>query len=290
MIYLFLVSLLWAFSFGLIKNYLTGIDAGIVAVIRLLISFLFFIPFIRYNSSVRPVILKLAAIGAVQYGVMYVAYIYSFQFLESYEVALFTIFTPVYITLINDRLNRKFNKLFFASSMLAIIGTGIIVFKSISDSNLLTGFLLVQISNFCFAYGQIFYVKLMEKNKALKEVNLFGYVYFGALIIPAVFVLFTSELSLLKFSIEQIIVLIYLGGIASGIGFFLWNYGARRTNVGALAIFNNLKIPLAITVSFAFFNETADIFNLSIGGIIVLLSLLLNQYFLNKKLSAGKVK
>ena len=41
-------------------------------------------------------------IGVVQFGLMYITYIYSYQFLESFEIAIFTIFTPIYVTLIND--------------------------------------------------------------------------------------------------------------------------------------------------------------------------------------------
>ena len=43
-------------------------------------------------------------------------------------------------------------------------------------------------------------------------------------------------------------VLVYLGIVASGIGFFLWNAGARRSAPGVLAVGNNLKIPLAAAV------------------------------------------
>jgi len=50
-----------------------------------------------------------------------------------------------------------------------------------------------------------------------------------------------------------------------------------------LAIFNNLKIPLAITVSLIFFDEKANFINLLIGGIIVLLSLIINQLYLHQK-------
>ncbi|MDX9865812.1 MAG: hypothetical protein RBT34_13495, partial [Anaerolineaceae bacterium] len=44
MIYLLVVSLVWAFSFGLIKGNLVGLDAVFVAGMRLLISLLVFLP------------------------------------------------------------------------------------------------------------------------------------------------------------------------------------------------------------------------------------------------------
>jgi drug/metabolite transporter (DMT)-like permease len=58
----------------------------------------------------------------------------------------------------------------------------------------------------------------------------------------------------------------YLGLIASGICFFLWNSGARQVGGAALAVLNNVKIPLAITVSLLVFREQADIHRLLAGG------------------------
>ena len=44
MTFLILVSLLWAFSFGLIKTHLGGLDASLVTLIRLTLSLLLFLP------------------------------------------------------------------------------------------------------------------------------------------------------------------------------------------------------------------------------------------------------
>ena len=41
MVYLLVVSIIWAFSFGLIKNQLAGLDANFIAAARLLVSLLF---------------------------------------------------------------------------------------------------------------------------------------------------------------------------------------------------------------------------------------------------------
>jgi drug/metabolite transporter (DMT)-like permease len=78
------------------------------------------------------------------------------------------------------------------------------------------------------------------------------------------------------------LTLLYLGIIPSGIGFFLWNYGAKLTNIGSLAIFNNIKIPLGISVSILFFEETANFWNLFIGGLLVTIALVINEYQIKK--------
>jgi drug/metabolite transporter (DMT)-like permease len=75
----------------------------------------------------------------------------------------------------------------------------------------------------------------------------------------------------------QLAVLLYLGLLASGIGFFLWNVGATRVGTGVLAVFNNVKVPLAVLVSLLFFREQTDLARLALGGGIILLALYLNS-------------
>ncbi|MCB1183917.1 EamA family transporter, partial [bacterium] len=41
------------------------------------------------------------------------------------------------------------------------------------------------------------------------------------------------------------------------LGFYLWNRGAARTGAGELAAANNLKVPLAVAVSWLVFGEEA---------------------------------
>ena len=72
-----------------------------------------------------------------------------------------------------------------------------------------------------------------------------------------------------------LVLLAYLGVIASGVCFFLWNYGARRVTPVKLAIMNNLKIPLAAMTSLLLFREYSNMFLLSIGCLLILASFLI---------------
>ncbi|MFC2156124.1 EamA family transporter, partial [Acidobacteriota bacterium] len=146
MIYLLIVSFIWAFSFGLIKGNLTTVDANFVAFVRILLSFIIFVPFLRLKNIEPKFAVKLVLIGMFQYGVMYITYIYSFQFLPAHYVAIFTIFTPLYITMLNDLLKRRFHPLFLFSALLAVVGMGIVVMGKIGQGTVSAGFLLVQVS------------------------------------------------------------------------------------------------------------------------------------------------
>lgn len=277
MLYLFIVSLIWAFSFGIIKDALTGINPNVVAFIRLAISFVLFAPFLRLKNVDRKLALKLMGIGAIQYGLMYITYIYSFQYLKSFQVALFTIFTPLYVTIIHNIYQKHFYKLNFLTTLLTIAGTAIVNGQNLLQWELWVGFLFVQISNICFAFGQIAYKQQLSDKPQIKDQHIFALLYLGAVLTTAISSLLFADWRSTVLTQKQILALLYLGMIASGVGFFLWNFGARRTNAGALAIFNDLKIPLAVSVSLLVFGEKTSIPNLLTGGALVLAALAINE-------------
>ena len=188
MLYLFIVTLIWAFSFGLIKDQLTSLDSNFVAFVRMGISFLVFLPFLQIKKLSANLSIKLIVTGAIQYGVMYAAYIYSYQFL----------------------------------------------------------------------------------------------LFLGAVLTTGLFSAFTTSWVNFTVSQNQIFTLLYLGAVASGIGFFLWNVGARRVNAGTLAVFNNIKVPFAIFVAILFFGEQANIPRLLSGSVIIFSALLFNEYYQSK--------
>ncbi|HSM25800.1 MAG TPA: EamA family transporter [Anaerolineaceae bacterium] len=285
MVYLLVVSIIWAFSFGLIKNALAGLDANFIAAARLLISLLVFLPFLKVRGLSRKQSLQLLLVGAVQYGVMYIAYNYAFGFLKAYEVALFTIFTPIYVTLINDAIRRRMHWVSLVATVATVVGTAIVRRGGVIESDILTGFLIVQISNVAFAFGQIYYREVMKTLPSTKFDNLkvFGLLYLGGFLTAGLSAAIFTPWQSFNISSEQILVLVYLGAIASGLSFFLWNVGARKVNAGTLAIFNDLKIPLAVIVSILFFGEQANWDNLLVGGGIAVLALVFNEWYIRRQ-------
>lgn len=279
MIYLLIVSVIWAFSFGLIKGKLAGLDSHFVAFARLAISFIFFAPFLKTKGLDIKNLRTAIVIGAIQFGLMYIFYIHAYNYLQAWQIALFTVFTPIYVSLINDLIHKKFNGLFLLAAVLAIIGAGIIVFKDIASYELQLGFLLIQISNICFALGQVLYKKLKNDNPKTKNAVLFSWLYMGAFVLSGINSLIMTNWAALEINSIQIYTLLYLGVLASAIGFFLWNFGATKVNAGTLAVFNNLKVPLGVIFAITFFGESADIEKIIIGGIIILLAIFITEKF-----------
>ncbi|EGI74900.1 MULTISPECIES: carboxylate/amino acid/amine transporter [Pseudoalteromonas] len=281
--YLFAVTLLWAFSFSLIGVYLAGqVDAWFSVLIRIALATLIFLPFLKLKQTPKPLALKLMLIGAIQLGVMYSFYYHSFLFLTVPEVLLFTVMTPLYITLLNDGLNRRFNPRFFIVALIAVIGAITIRYENL-NSDFIIGLLIVQGANISFAVGQVTYKRLMNNNQ-LDDKAVFGWFFIGALIIATICYALFGNSNKLPTTSTQWGILIYLGLVASGLGYFMWNKGATLVNVGALAVMNNLLIPAGIIINVLIWNRDADIVRLSIGAAIMLGALLVNQ-MLNKKVN-----
>lgn len=276
MLYLWVVSLIWAFSFGLIKGNLAGLDPHFVAGVRLGIALVVFLPFLRLKDVPGRLAGRLAGIGAVQFGVMYITYNAAYAYLQAYEIALFTIFTPLYVTLIEDVRQRKFQPLHLGLAVLAVLGTAVVKYGGERQAEVWTGFLLVQASNLCFAFGQVAYRAVLSRRRG-QDLHIFGLVYLGGFLAAAVSSAIFTDWEALRVSSTQTWTLIYLGAVASGLGFFLWNAGARRVAVGTLAVFNDLKVPLAVLVSLVFFGEQANWLRLVVGGGIVLGALGLSE-------------
>ncbi|HBL17476.1 MAG: hypothetical protein A2X36_12875 [Elusimicrobia bacterium GWA2_69_24] len=259
MSYLLIVSAVWAFSFVIIKGTLSGLDSGFVALARMTLSAAVFLPLLRLRGVSRPIALRLAGIGALQFGVMYVAYISAFRQLPAHMVALLTTTTPILVALFDDLLDRSLHPVFLAAAALAVAAGAVIQYPDQPLSSSLLGVALVQVSNVAFAAGQVLYKRQMALGPQLRDRDVFGLLYAGAFAVTAAASLAMTDYASLQVSGKQIGALLYLGLVASGLCFFLWNLGARRVNTGTLAILNNLKIPLGIAASLAILGERTSL-------------------------------
>lgn len=277
MIWLILVSIIWGLSFGLIGNTLAGLPSGYVAAVRLLLCLLIFLPFLKrvpWKTAAGLVI-----IGAIQFGLMYLTYIEAFSYMKSYQVAIFTIFTPIYLTLFNDIAQRHLSFKHLLAAVLASLGAGAILWQDGAGTGIAwKGFLILQISNLCFALGQLLYAKWKQPFQQNSEQSVFGWLYLGAVLIVLPFVNIVEwQAGWNATTKHQWLVLIYLGVIASGVSFFMWNHGARQVAPARLAVMNNLKIPLAAAFSILIFGEQASWETLSIGCVLLALSIMLSR-------------
>lgn len=273
------VTVLWAFSFSLIGEYLAGsVDSYFAVLTRVLLASLVFLPFLKLSVLTPVQKLFLAALGAVQLGMMYIFFYHSFLYLSVPEVLLFTIITPLYVAILNDALFRRFTPFHILCACIAMAGAAVIRFQDIS-TQFWTGFFIVQGANLCFAFGQVGYRKLVSTFQSpVSHHNVFGWFYLGALAIalPAFFIF--GNTSQLPTNTTQWGVLLWLGIIASGLGYYFWNQGALTVSAGTLAIMNNALIPAGLVVNLLLWQKDTDISRLALGGCIIAAALWLSHH------------
>jgi drug/metabolite transporter (DMT)-like permease len=282
MLYLAIVSLIWAFSFGLIGSTLAGVDSYFVATLRLGCASLLFLPFLRPKSIGSTDAFRLLLYGAVQFGLMYVCYIKAFSYIPSHLVALFTVLTPVYVVLIHDARQRRLTPRYLLAALLSVAGAAVIKAKGAPSGNIFIGFALMQLAGLAFAYGQVAYRDWKRQHSQIKDRDGFALLTLGGMCCAGLFSLSLTDWSTLEVSTSQWQALLYLGCIASGLGFFLWNKGAALSNPGTLAAFNNAVVPLAVLSSLFVFGEinnstTESLIRLAIGAALIATAVVIGQ-------------
>ena len=268
MIYLILVSILWSFSFGIIKYGLAGIDSAFISLMRSLIALLFFASLTLYNFKKFSFDVRLILIGAIQFGLMYVLYIQSYQYLPAYLIATFTITTPIFIGIFSQLYdNMSFSSNGKLSIILVVIGSLMMRFNVVNPLDYWLGFFLIQCANMCFAIGQIMFKRWHSKNTSVNIIYNFSQMFFGAVLITSIFSLINStNLSMLNTS--NLYALLFLGLFSTGFGFLAWNIGATQVSNERLAVMNNAVIPIAIFNSYLIFGETISL-TLYLPGLIL---------------------
>jgi carboxylate/amino acid/amine transporter len=276
--YLLIVTLIQAFSFSLIGVYLAGhVDSYLAVLIRVVLAGLVFIPLTRWRQVEPRFMRGMLLIGALQFGITYVCLYLSFRVLTVPEVLLFTILTPLHVTLIEDALNRRFNPWALLAALVAVLGAGVIRYDGL-DGNFLGGFLLLQLANFTYAAGQVLYKHLVARYPSdLPHYRRFGYFYLGALavVLPA-FLMFGNAQRLPEDSLQWS-VLLFLGLCSTALGMYWWNKGACMVNGGTLAVMNNLHVPLGLLINLLIWNEHEDFTRLIVGGGVIVASVWISR-------------
>ncbi|WP_447862956.1 carboxylate/amino acid/amine transporter [Enterobacter ludwigii] len=270
---LIITTILWAFSFSLIGEYLAGhVDSYFSVLMRVGLAALVFLPFLRTRGQSLKTILLYMLVGAMQLGIMYLFSFRAYVYLSVSEFLLFTVLTPLYITLIYDLLSkRRLRWGYLLSAALAVIGAAIIRYDKVSD-HFWTGLMFVQLANLSFAIGMVGYKRLME-TRPMPQHKAFAWFYMGAAIVAVAAWFMLGNPQKLPTTTLQWGVLVWLGVVASGLGYFMWNYGATQVDAGTLGIMNNVHVPAGLLVNLAIWQQQPHWPSFLIGGAVILASL-----------------
>ncbi len=271
--YLLLVSLIWSVSFGLFKTHLSGLDSSLAAFLRLSLSLIVFIPFFKPRSIPLGQGMALMSVGAIQYGLMYVLLNESYRHLDSWQVALMTLFTPIYIVLFDALRKRRMDMPYLAASLLAVVGAAIVLLDGKApEAGSIRGCLLVQGADACFAIGLLLYRDIHTKLGRIKDIEAYACAYIGGALVALLGVLGMGSIGqLATISPKQWLALAYMGTVASGLCFFWWNRGSTRVTTGVLAAMSNVKIPLAVCASIVVFGENCSSWASLVAGTLMMM-------------------
>ena len=274
---LIISTLLWAFSFSLIGEHLAGqVDSYFSVLMRVGLAALVFLPFLRFKGYRLKTLLLYMLLGALQLGIMYLLSFQAYLYLSVPEFLLFTVMTPLYITLVYDLLRGTRLRWGYAfSTLLAVIGAAIIRYDQVS-TNFWTGLLLIQGANICFAVGMVGYKRLMETHP-MPQHSAFAWFYLGAFLIVMVAWFMLGNPEKLPTTSLQWGILVWLGVVASGLGYFMWNYGATQVDAGTLGIMNNVLIPAGLLVNLVIWQTQPQWPSFLIGGSVIVASLWVNR-------------
>lgn len=272
--YLLLVTLLWAFSFSMIGEYIAGrVDSDFAVLVRVAIAALVFLPFTLWRGLPRPLLLGFWLAGALQFGVTYLCLYRSYSVLTVPEVLLFTVLTPIYVTLLDDALSRRLNPWALLAALVAVGGGAIIRFQPL-EGQYLIGFLLLQLANITFAAGQVLCRRLLLRHPVQEPLyRYFGHFFLGAILVVVPSFLLFGNLDKLPSTPLQWGVLAWMGLFATALGMFWWVKGSTQVSAGTLAVINELHVPAGLVVNLLIWNRDADLPRLALGGAVILLSL-----------------
>jgi drug/metabolite transporter (DMT)-like permease len=124
------------------------------------------------------------------------------------------------------------------------------------------------------------FVRLKGQEK-VGEAVLLGWMYLGAALFTLVIVLVVmagGARPMDGWHSGAWWALLYLGVLPTALGFYLWNKGAAKVGPGMLAAANNLKVPLAVLVSWLVFGEEA-----AYGRVLVGLAVIVGALFLARR-------
>nr|MBO2509610.1 hypothetical protein [Gammaproteobacteria bacterium] len=275
---LLVVTALWAFSFSLIGEYLAGqVDSDFAVLVRVLIAALVFLPLTLWRGLPRPLLAGFWLAGALQFGITYLCLYRSFQVLTVPEVLLFTVLTPIYVTLLDDALARRFSPWALLAALVVASGGVIIRFDRLEGDYLL-GFVLLQIANATFAAGQVLCRRLLLRYQPQQPLyRFFGHFFLGALVLALPSFLLFGNSDRLPQTGVQWGVLLWMGLFATALGLYWWVKGSTRVDAGTLAIMNELHVPAGLLVNLLIWNRDFDLPRLAAGAAVILAAMWLNQ-------------
>jgi drug/metabolite transporter (DMT)-like permease len=256
-IYLFVTAVIWGLSFALAKKALHVFTPYQLVAIRLLLGALTvwivqrrLVTRYTFGGPERHVVwLPGVLIGVFEFALTYLLYTAALSFLPSGVIGALTLLTPIYIFIGSWLVGLEEAKpRALLAVCVSILGAYLCIPFGVWSESLsggLWGVILINISNACFALGNIIINKLSIQYRWDDDHTYRG-LLIGGLIAFICMLIDPASRHLPDLSFQAWLLPLYLGVVATGIGFFLWNKGVNDASANMAGVMGNLKAPFAI--------------------------------------------
>lgn len=278
MVYLVVVTLIWSLAFNVIGTQLAGqVDSYFAVLTRVVIALIIFLPFTRLRGLPIAFMAQVTLAGVFQFGLTYLCLYLSFNYLSVAEVLLFTVLTPLHISLIDQFLQRKFQLSQLWVAALAVLGAAIIRWQS-PTSDFWHGFWLLQFANFSFALGMVCYRNTVNTFQLTPPLfTSFALFFFGALLIVLPAYLLLGDSQKMPTTRAHYGALLFLAVFATALGQYWWNKGSTQVGIGLVAAMNNATVPVGILINILVFQQRPQWLPFLAGSSLIIGAMLLHQ-------------
>jgi drug/metabolite transporter (DMT)-like permease len=267
---LLVTSVIWGITYVLMKFSLSYLDPQQIAFSRFLISSILFVPILvmikeRYSRKEIMQLVFLAVSGVLLYQLLF---IYGEKGLSAGNASFIVSLEPIFIAILSIALGQeRFSMILVLSLAVSTLGLGILVQPTEMKEAELVSMILVVLSALSWAVYTILGKDLLKRHNAL---NVTGFVSLFGLLLLFPFLGGSSAAIFRIHSTDLIISILFLGILATFVGYILWFDGLKyvRPTVAGTTLY----ITPFITVAFAaiLIGEPMNLSMLVGGSLIVL--------------------
>jgi drug/metabolite transporter (DMT)-like permease len=276
-------SIIFGFSFMFSKILLNQISPMGVIAYRFLVAFLVF-EILRLTKVIKIKIqmnriIPILIVGLFQPVLYFIFETYGLQKTTSAEAGLMIALIPIFVTILSTLIlkekPRMLQVLFILVSFIGVI-TIQLSKPNINFQTDILGFILLLMAVLSAAAFNIASRSASKTNKP-QETTYFmmflGMVSFNTIYITQL--IFRKELDLYVtnlFNIQTVLPILYLGVVASILGFFLVNYSLSKLPAHVSSIYSNIATIVSVMAGFFFLNEPVEIYHF-IGGTLIIVGI-----------------
>lgn len=280
MIALLITVLIWASSFAVTKIGLQQIEPMTMAFIRAFFASVFLLFIICGKKQFKSFLcvvktdwkyfLILAIIGIALFNIFQNIGV---KYTSSALAGVLQNTNPLFILILSGIfLHEIITRKKIIGVVVGFLGMLIIVFGGVNineifKSQSFLGNVLIIGSSVSWAIYSILNKKVFKKYTPL-HLTAIAYIFGTIFLFPIAF-LFENTSTLFLFSIKSWLIVGYLGVVASGITFFLWNYALSKMEATKASVFLFLIPVIAILIGWLFMEEALTVYTIT-GSILIL--------------------